>query len=74
MPFLLEWREEIDLTCVCVAECSFYIIIIIIIINIVFLVVVLMLQNRQEMVISFGCCWYSASIPSRSGIKAEQSA
>ena len=73
MPLLLEWEEEIDLSCVCVSETAFFeIIIIIIIINIVFVVVVLMLQNRQVVVTSFACCWYSGGIPSRYGIKPEQ--
>ena len=49
------------------------IIIITIIINIVFVVVVVILQNWQVMVTSFGYCWYSGGIPSRSGIKLEQS-
>ena len=49
-------------------KCIFDIIIIIIIINIVFVVVVVMLQNRQVMVTSFGRCWYSGGILSRSGI------
>ena len=44
-----------------------------VIINIIFVVVVLMLQNRQVVVTSFGCCWYSGSITSRSRIKPEQS-
>ena len=59
--------------CMCSRNCIFYIVIIILIINIVFVVVVLMLQNRQVMVISFRCWWYSGSIPSCSGIKSEQS-
>ena len=50
-------------------NCIFAIIVVIISINIVFVVVVLMLQNRQVMVTSFGRCWYSGGIPSRSGIK-----
>ena len=29
----------------------------------VFVVVVMMLQNRQVMVTSFGCCWYSGGAP-----------
>ena len=47
------------------------IIIIIIIINIGFVVVVVMIENCQVMVTSFGCCWYSRGIPSRSGIKPD---
>ena len=57
----------------CSRNCIFGIIIIIIIINIVFTVVLLMLQNQHVMVTSFGYCWYSGGIPSRSGIKLEQS-
>ena len=63
--------------CMCSGNCIFdinIIIFIIIIINIVFVVVVVMLQNRQVMVTCFGCCWHSGGIPSRSGIKPEQSA
>ena len=62
--------------CMCSGNCIFdiNIIFIIIIINIVFVVVVVMLQNRQVMVTCFGCCWHSGGIPSRSGIKPEQSA
>ena len=48
-------------------------IIIIIIVNIVFVVAVVMLQNRQVMVTSFGCCWYSGGIPTRSAIDSEHS-
>ena len=59
--------------CMCSKDCIFDTVIIIIIINIVFVVVVLMVQNRQVMVTSFGCCWYSGGIPSCSGIKPEQS-
>ena len=62
MPLLLEWEEEIDLSCVCVAET------VIIIINIVIFVVVLMLQNGQVMVNSFGCCWYSGGILCAQGL------
>ena len=66
-------RRNRSFLCMCSRNCIFDIIIIIIIINIVFVVVVVMLQNRQVMVTSFGCCWYSGGIPSRSGIKLEQS-
>ena len=55
MPLLLEWKEEIDLSWVCVAV-FLALLLVIIIISIVFIVVVLMLQNRQVMVTSFGCC------------------
>ena len=58
--------------CMCSRSCVFDIIIIIII-NIVFVIVVVMLQNRQVMVTSFGCCWYSGDIPSHFEIKLEQS-
>ena len=47
--------------------------IIIIIIKIIFVLVVVMLQNGQVIVIYFVCCWYSWGIPSRFGIKPEQS-
>ena len=63
MSLLLEWGEEIDFCCVCVAETVFFVIIIIIIviiitiviiirviIKIVFIAVVVMLQNCQVMV------------------------
>ena len=64
MSLLLEWGEEIDFCCVCVAETVFFVIIIIIIIviiitiviiirviiKIVFIVAVVMLQNCQVMV------------------------
>ena len=61
-------RRNKSFLCMCSRNCIFDIIIIIIIINIVFVVVVVMLQNRQVMVTSFGCCWYSGGILSRSGI------
>ena len=61
-------RRNRSFLCMCSRNCIFDIIIIIIIINIAFAVVVLMLQNRQVMVTSFGCCWYSGGILSRSGI------
>ena len=63
-------RRNRSFLCMCSRNCIFDIIIIIISINIVFVVVVLMLQNRQVMVTSFGCCWYSGAIPSRSGLRA----
>ena len=66
-------RRKRSFLCMCSRNCIFDITIIIIIINIVFAVVVLMLQNRQVMVTSFGCCWYSGGIASRSRIKPEQS-
>ena len=61
MPFLLKWGEEIDLSCECVAETVF--LILLLLSNNVFVVVVMMLQNRQVMVISFGCCGYSGGAP-----------
>ena len=61
-------RRKRSFSCMCSRNCIFDIIIIIISINSVFAVVVLMLQNHQVMVISFGCCWYSGAISSRSGI------
>ena len=72
-------RKNKSFLCMCSGNCIFdiniiIIFIIIIIINIVFVVVVVMLQNRQVMVTCFGCCWHSGGIPSRSGIKPEQSA
>ena len=66
-------RRNRSFLCMCCRNCIFDIIIIIIIISIVFVVVVLVLQNHQVMVTSFGCCWYSGDIPSRSGVKPEQS-
>ena len=65
-------RRKRSFLCMCSRNCIFDIIIIIISINIVFVVVVLMLQNRQVMVTSFGCCWCSGAIPSRSRINPEQ--
>ena len=56
-------RRNRSFLCMCSRNCIFDIIIIIISINIVFAVVVLMLQNQQAMVTSFGCCWYSGTIP-----------
>ena len=72
-------KKSKSFLCMCSGNCIFdiniiIIFIIIIIINIVFVVVVVMLQNRQVMVTCFGCCWHSGGIPSRSGIKPEQSA
>ena len=64
MPLLLEWGEEINLSCV--AETAFFIIKLSVIINIAFIVVVLMLQNHQVMVTSFGCCWCSGGTPQSS--------
>ena len=66
-------RRDRSFLYMCSRNCIFDIIIIIIIINIVFVVVVVMLQNRQVMVTSLGCCWYSGDILSYSGIKLEQS-
>ena len=66
-------RRNRSFLCMCSRNCIFDIIIIIIMITIAFVAVVSMLQNRQVMVTSFGCCWYSGGIPSRSGIKPEQS-
>ena len=43
--------------CMCSRNCIFIIVIIIIII--VFVVSVVMFQNRQVIVTSLGCCWYS---------------
>ena len=58
MPLLLEWGEEINFSCVCVAET------IIIIINIIFyIVVVVVYQNCELILTSFGCCWYSGGAP-----------
>ena len=58
MPLPLEWEEEIHaFLWMCSRNYVFDVIIIILIINNVFVVV--MLQNRQVMVTSFGCCWYS---------------
>ena len=62
MPLLLEWGEEINFSCVCVAETI--IIIIIIIINIIlYIVVVVVYQNCELILTSFGCCWYSGGAP-----------
>ena len=61
-------RRNKSLLCMCSRNCIFDIIIIIII-NIVFVVVVMTLQNREVMLTSFYCCWYSGGIPSRSGTK-----
>ena len=59
MPLLLEWGEEINFSCVCVAET-----IIIIIINIIlYIVVVVVYQNCELILTSFGCCWYSGGAP-----------
>ena len=66
-------RRNKSFLCMCSRNCIFDIIVIIVVVNIVFIVVVLMIQNRQVMVPSFGCCWYIGGIPSRSGIKREQS-
>ena len=58
MPLLLEWGEEINFYCVCVAET------IIIIINIIlYIVVVVVYQNCELILTSFGCCWYSGGAP-----------
>ena len=59
MPLLLEWGEEINFSCVCVAET-----LIIIIINIIlYIVVVVVYQNCELILTSFGCCWYSGGAP-----------
>ena len=42
--------------------------IIIIIIIIVFVVVVMIIQNRQVIVTSLGCCWYSGDFPQISSL------
>ena len=63
MPLLLEWGEEIDLSCECVAETVFLILLLLLLSNNIFVVVVMMLQNRQVMVTSFGCCWYNGGAP-----------
>ena len=58
MPLLLEWGEEINFSCVCVAET------LIIIINIIlYIVVVVVYQNCELILTSFGCCWYSGGAP-----------
>ena len=58
MPLLLEWGEEINFSCVCVAET------IIIIINIIlYIVVVVVYQNCELILTSFGCCLYSGGAP-----------
>ena len=62
MPLLLEWGEEIDLSFECVAG-TLFLILLLLLSNNVFVVMVMMLQNRQVMVISFGCCWYSGGAP-----------
>ena len=64
-------RRNRSFLCMCSRNGIFDIIIIIIIINIGFVVVVVMIENRQVMVTSFGCYWYSGGIPSRSGIKPD---
>ena len=66
-------RNRSSFLCMCNRNCIFDITILIIIISIVFVVMVVMLQNLQVMLPSFVCCWYSGGIPSRSGIKPEQS-
>ena len=66
-------RRNRSFLCMCNRNCIFDITILIIIISIVFVVMVMMLQNLQVMVPSFVCCCYSGGIPSRSGIKPEQS-
>ena len=66
MPLLLEWGEEIDISCECVAETVFLILLLLLLLllsNNVFVVVVMMLQNHQVMVTSFGCCGYSGGAP-----------
>ena len=62
MPLLLEWGEEIDLSCECVAE-TVFLILLLLLSNNIFVVVVMMLQNCQVMVTSFGCCWYNGGAP-----------
>ena len=64
-------RRNRSFLCMCSRNGNFDIVIITIIINIGFVVVVVMIENRQVMVTSFGCCWYSGGIPSRSGIKPD---
>ena len=60
MLLLLEWKEEIDFFCACVAETVLLFIIVVVIIKIsVYIVVAVMCQNRQVIVISLGCCWYN---------------
>ena len=54
MPLLLEWGEEIDISCECVAETVFLILLLLLLLllllsNNVFVVVVMMLQNHQVM-------------------------
>ena len=62
MPLLLEWGEEIDLSCERVAE-TVFLILLLLLSNNIFVVVVMMLQNHQVMVTSFGCCWYNGGAP-----------
>ena len=50
-------RRNRSFLCMCSRNCIFNIVVIIIINNVFFVVV--MFQNRQVMVTSFGCCWYS---------------
>ena len=60
MPLLLEWKEEIDFSCACVAETVLLFLIVVAITKIsVYIVVAVMCQSRQVIVISLGCCWYS---------------
>ena len=61
MPLLMEWGKEIDtFLWMCSRNYVFDVIIIIVFIPIILIInnvfVVVMLQNRQVMVISFGCC------------------
>ena len=62
MPLLLEWGEEKDLSFECVAE-TVFLILLLLLSNNVFVVVCMMLQDRQVMITSFGCCWYSGGAP-----------
>ena len=55
-------RRNRSFLCMCSRNFIFGIVIIVIIItSIVIIIRVLMLQNRQVMITSFGCCWYSGA-------------
>ena len=76
MALLLEWREEIHFSCVCVVETALLLLLLLLILFYylkrccifcillwLFNVVVVMFQNCQVIVTSLGYCWYSKGSP-----------
>ena len=63
MPLLLELGEEIDFSCACVAETIFLISLLLTLNLLLWWYLTLMFQNREVIVTSFGCYWYSWDSP-----------